>query len=517
MLTDLTNRATREGTERYVARLGQKTIPSNGYVRLGRTGLMTSRLGFGTYRVAAEMPEHREALDMAFRAGCNLVDTSTNYMDGSSERCISDALEELIQEGFLKRDEVIIVSKVGYVQGDNLAVAKEREEIGTPFPEMVKYTEECWHCIHPEFIEDQLTRSLERLKLKHIDVFLLHNPEYFFSSEAKTRSNKALADRRVEFYQRVRGAFEHLEQEVERGRIGFYGVSSNTFGEDTDDPEMTSITRMWEIAREVRPNGHHFSVIQLPLNLFETGPVVTKNNGPEDGLTAVQFAKSEDLGLLTNRPLNAFFQKQLIRLADFPSTQTTDRPTDWIKPLTDLEEQFAKKFDGFIRAHFPNVQSSQIFRWSNELKPGNLVNVDAAQWSTMESDVVRPHIENVFRQLDEAFEKVGNNDWPAWRNEYSNVMEKILGALRCHAFRNSQRQSDAITTVVGPFIPVELEKESLSRKVLAILMQTPGVHCVLNGMRTRRYVEDSMGALRFANAQINLGIYGEFNHATTRI
>ena len=40
--------------------------------------------------------------------------------------------------------------------------------------------------------------------------------------------------------------------------------------------------------------------------------------------------------------------------------------------------------------------------------------------------------------------------------------------------------------------------ESLSRKALWVLASTPGVTCVLNGMRTPAYVADSMGILSWS-------------------
>ena len=60
-------------------------------------------------------------------------------------------------------------------------MARAREQGGAAFPEMVKYTDGCWHCIHPQFLADQLERSLRRLQLDKLDVYLLHNPEYFFT------------------------------------------------------------------------------------------------------------------------------------------------------------------------------------------------------------------------------------------------------------------------------------------------------------------------------------------------
>src|SRR4029078_3365 len=143
--------------------------------------------------------EHRQALEQALAGGVNLVDTSTNYTAGASERLMGAVLGEAgragrraraagaserlmgavpgeaARAGRLRREEAVVVSKIGYLQGDNLQRAKEREAAGRPYPEVVKYADDVWHCIHPEFLADQLAESLDRLGLATLDVCLLHN------------------------------------------------------------------------------------------------------------------------------------------------------------------------------------------------------------------------------------------------------------------------------------------------------------------------------------------------------
>ena len=87
-----------------------------------------------------------------------LVDTSTNYTNGASERTVGDVLRRLCGAGQLARDSVVVVSKIGYAQGENLAHVAAREASSRPYPELVRYADGCWHCIHPEFIADQLER-----------------------------------------------------------------------------------------------------------------------------------------------------------------------------------------------------------------------------------------------------------------------------------------------------------------------------------------------------------------------
>ncbi|MFQ5657229.1 MAG: aldo/keto reductase, partial [Candidatus Methylomirabilales bacterium] len=250
--TFLPGSATSTDTRAYASR-----FTAGGYVPLGSTGLTTSKVGFGGYRVDDETREHQEALKKALRAGCNLIDTSTNYTDGGSERCVGSVLGTLVGAGELRREEVIVVSKIGYVQGTNLSLVQEREAAGQPFPEMVKYMDGCWHCIHPEFLRGQLQRSLGRLQLETLDVCLLHNPEYFFS-DAMKRGRGPLEKLREEFYQRLRDAFTFFESQVVEGTIRWYGVSSNTAVSPASDPEATSLSRMLAAAREAGGADHHF-------------------------------------------------------------------------------------------------------------------------------------------------------------------------------------------------------------------------------------------------------------------
>jgi aryl-alcohol dehydrogenase-like predicted oxidoreductase len=122
--------ATPDGTRGHAERRGAS---GQAWGPLGRTGLTASRLGFGGYRVSNENPVHRAALEAALAGGVNLVDTSTNYADGGSEELVGGVVSDLVRAGRVAREAIIVVSKIGYVQGQNLALAREREATGRPF------------------------------------------------------------------------------------------------------------------------------------------------------------------------------------------------------------------------------------------------------------------------------------------------------------------------------------------------------------------------------------------------
>jgi aryl-alcohol dehydrogenase-like predicted oxidoreductase len=292
------------------------------------------RIGFGGYRVDDRTPTHRAALERALDAGCTLIDTSTNYTDGGSESLVGAVLSERERRSPGSRGKVVVVSKIGYVQGANLDLAIERERRGAPFPEMVRYMDGCWHCIHPEFLADQLSRSLARLQAERFDVCLLHNPEYFLS-DAAHRGGGDLEGTRAEFYRRIQAAFVFLEEQVRRGVLGAYGVSSNSVVTPADGPETTSLARFLDAARAAGGDRHHFRVVQWPMNLFEGGAVLEPNTGPAGARTALETARDAGLAVLVNRPLNAILEGRLLRLSDAsPAARAIAEHLDPLLPLS---------------------------------------------------------------------------------------------------------------------------------------------------------------------------------------
>ena len=257
-----------------------------------------SKVGFGGYRISIKSPEHEEALKHALNNGLALIDTSANYTDGDSERLIGKVLKEHWQT------QPTIISKVGYIQGSNLEVIKELNENGKATEDLVELTNDLKHSIHPDFIEDQIQRSLERLDLKSIDVYLLHNPEYYLKTEDATKE---------EYYKRIKKAFEKMEELVERGLIKSYGISSNTFVDPREDKEATDLELVVGAARSITKN-HHFKYIQFPMNVIEMGALERQYNGEH----LIEYAQTMGLKTIINRPLNCFSDQGLLRLATYP-------------------------------------------------------------------------------------------------------------------------------------------------------------------------------------------------------
>ena len=502
--TALPGSASPEGTAKYAARIVSQSRHDghmeHGYSQFGNSGLTTSRLGFGTYRVDTRDTEHRDALMKALREGVNLIDTSTNYMDGDSERLVGSVLRDLIKSGEMTREEVIVVSKIGYVQGHNLKQAEAREQAGRPYPDMVKYGEGIWHCIHPEYLSDQLTLSLDRLGLATLDVCLLHNPEYFLS-EAAHHEGGDLSIARDLFYRRIEEAFVFFESQVAAGRIHYYGVSSNTVTADPSDAEATSLSRMCEAARVAATaqgmDRHHFAVLQCPMNLYEAGALVMPNTGVDQRETVLEVAQREGIAVLVNRPLNAMPTRKsgVLRLTDFPiEGDSVDFARQCLK-VGALEEEYRKAIAPTLQYSGEGMAPADFFTWAIELPRVRPQILGLEHWEQIERQMIAPQVNQVMQLLSRNLTGTAAEQWEAWRDRYVPELLTLLRGLRREATERSRERTSTLSATLNPLLPDARRKESLSRKALWVLASTPGVTCVLNGMRSPAYADDSLAIM----------------------
>jgi aryl-alcohol dehydrogenase-like predicted oxidoreductase len=254
-----------------------------------------SKLGFGTYRMSVRSKEHRESLELALQNGLSLIDTSSNYTNGDSELLIGEILSQLE-----RKKHPIIVTKAGYIQGKILESVLKQDS----YQEIIDVADNLKHCIHPSFLDAQINQSLERLKVPFIDYFLLHNPEYYFKLEGANQT---------EYYRRIKEAFLFLEKKVSEGLIKNYGISSNHFTLPLNHPEVTNLSKILELTKEI--DAKHFQMIQFPFNLIEIGAL--EKFGEYGDLSLLELAQLNQLKTVINRPLNAFIQNKLVRLATY--------------------------------------------------------------------------------------------------------------------------------------------------------------------------------------------------------
>ncbi|MDY0082684.1 MAG: aldo/keto reductase [Ignavibacteriaceae bacterium] len=452
---------------------------------LGKTGFTVSICGFGGYRIDKGVPQHQSALEFALTSGINLIDTSSNYSDGGSEILVGNVLNKLISEKKIERENIVVVSKGGYLQGSNLKLAIEREHTGKPFTEVVKCGQEIRHCISPDFLENQITLSLQRLNLKKIDVYLLHNPEYFL-----TYSIISDPDRRErEYYRRIKNAFMHLEKEVDNGRISYYGISSNTFAEKNKKQNFTSLEQVVEISNEISDK-NHFAVVQFPMNLIENGGMNILNQQNQTK-TFLDIAAENNIGVLVNRPLNAISKNKLIRLADYSVTEDRNEKEIFqlIEDLNKQENLIIEKYINFIGLSTNEKKNLIEYISVSHILKSNYKNFDdPGKFREVKTNYLIP-------RANFAINEIGKNypeDDRAIRTlrNFAVTANILFDSIYSNLAKNKNKENLIFHKVIDKFANINQQKLSLSQKAVLLINSVPKVTSTLVGMKSVNYVED---------------------------
>lgn len=276
----LSGHATAEGTARYAARFADRLPP--GHFR-SLDSLQVSSLGIGTYlgrEDAATDDQYRAAVIRALERGVNVIDTAVNYRHQRSERAVGLALRTAIERGLVRREEVLVATKGGYLAFDGEVPQDPRAYFAQTYvrPGIVRSGEVVgWHCMTPRYLADQIDRSRANLGLETLDVYYLHNPE--------TQLEKVEA---VPFLARLREAFAALEAAVAAGKIRWYGTATwNGYRIGPEERGHLSLADVVAQARSAGGDDHHFRVIQLPFNLAMTEAFTRANQRIDDRLVSV--------------------------------------------------------------------------------------------------------------------------------------------------------------------------------------------------------------------------------------
>jgi aryl-alcohol dehydrogenase-like predicted oxidoreductase len=289
--------ATPEGTARFRERFAAR-LP--GHLREAR-GLWISSLGLGTYLGAptdAVDAAYFEAIRQALVEGVNVLDVAINYRHQRSERVIGRALAALLASGKIRRDEVVVATKGGFLSFDG----EEPEDPSAYFQEkfldpgiirMEEVVAGC-HVLSPKYLENQVEASRQNLGLETLDIYYLHNPETQLSQVG-----------RGEFFRRLKAAFAVLEKAAREGKIRMYGLATwNAFRVSPSSAEALSLPEVLRLAEEVGGKEHHLRALQLPFNL---AMLEARMSGTQKASEApaplLQVARAQDLMVFASASL----------------------------------------------------------------------------------------------------------------------------------------------------------------------------------------------------------------------
>lgn len=458
-----------------------------------------SKIGFGCYRVDHRIEEHYRAMYKALTGGVNLIDTSSNYSDGNSEILVGNVLSDLLSEGKIKREDIITVTKAGYIQGQNYSFALKRKHQGKPFKDVVEYSSVLWHCISPDFLEDQLNRQLFRLEQNsnggYIDIYLLHNPEYYLLWSEKRNIPKSEAHE--EYYSRIKKSFEFLEEKVRERKILSYGISSNTFPVSSDRYDFTSVEKILEIAESIS-SSNHFRAIQFPFNFIECG-AFTEKNQVNNSKTVLEIAIEKNLKTLINRPFNAITSQGLFRLVDYGCREYSEKElTEQIKKVKSAESFLDKKFSK------PSITGADIEELRNSFVAGKVFSEKWNRFSTIEQlgEIIEhyffPKFDFLYNYFDSDNLKSDITHQELRENFYLYMKEvyRMLNMVTSHYRHIANGKRKFINRLIGEMTNPEFNSLKLSQKSIALLGSISGVDCILAGMRKEKYVEDLLPVLK---------------------
>jgi len=423
-----------------------------------------SKIGLGTYRMSSTIPEHVKVIKYTLNNGCNLIDTSNNYMNGKAEQLIGDYFRAFPNQSSKK----FVVTKQGYFQGEIKSRALSNKSLKSLKESVLIINKELSHCIHPEFMDYELLLSLKRLNRSYVDCFMLHNPEFYFNASNITISTE-------DFYNRIKLAFEFLEEKVVEGKIRFYGISSNTFPLSTSKASTINLKKLLEIAVKVSSD-HHFKFIQFPFNFLEQGALDLNY----DNQSLLDVAKQNSIITLGNRPLNTKDQNGPVRLASYPEVLISqeDRVNDQ-KRFDELikicDKQIANMGDGNTKAvDFPIVSTVL----SNYDKIGTLDGINLL-YKKLYNDFLEPVFQyELPKQVINLYKYLLERSGLYTRSLFTKKALKIKDQLV------KDQQIDANDNRSLPVIACEKYLEK-------------GIDHILVGMRKQQYVDELIGLFHY--------------------
>jgi hypothetical protein len=233
------------------------------------------------------------------------------------------------------------------------------------------------------------------------------------------------------------------------------------------------------------------------MNLYEAGALVTPNTGVDQHETVLEVAQREGIAILVNRPLNAMPTKKsgVLRLADFPLEGDSVDFERQRQIVAVLEKEYRTKIAPAIQYSGQGMAPADFFTWAVELMRVRPQIQGLEHWEQIEHQMIAPHVNQVVQAVTKHTSGKVAEEWEDWRDRYVPELTTLLRGLRSEAAERSRMKTTAVAAAIDPILPDIRRREPLSRKALWILASTPGVTCVLNGMRSLAYVDNSLAVM----------------------
>lgn len=294
----ITGHATSDGTANFATK--NQTVEKDHYRQF--SGLTLSSIGIGTYLGNADNATDilvKDAIKKSVLLGVNVIDTAINYRSQKAERSVRKVVSELIEEGKVKREELFVSTKNGYVTNDADVKEEFWEYINNKLvkPGIIKSGDisSGYHCMTIPYLENQLKTSLKNLDFDCVDLMYLHN-----AAEGQLQDIS-----KEEFMKNLKLVFEFYENQRKEGTIKYYGMATwDCFRVPKENPQHLLLQDVLKLAKEAGGIENGFKFIQLPYNMYLDQALTLQNqtvNGKE--ISILNASKYLGIGVFASVPL----------------------------------------------------------------------------------------------------------------------------------------------------------------------------------------------------------------------
>jgi hypothetical protein len=197
----------------------------------------------------------------------------------------------------------------------------------------------------------------------------------------------------------------------------------------------------------------------------------------------------------------------ILRLAEFPLEGGPVDIASQIEKVARLEREYRDSIAPSAQSPGHGTPPSEYFNWADELERIRPKIQGLEHWEQIEHQMIAPHVHQVLQALPGLLTDKAKEHWEEWRERYVPELLALLQGFRLQATERSRNRTRMLAGVINPLLPEARREEPLSRKALWIVGSTPGVTCVLNGMRTVQYVQDSLNVLNWEPLQSVSQVY----------
>ncbi|CAI2718103.1 nitroreductase family protein [Nitrospina watsonii] len=282
-------------------------------------GKRVSRIGAGLKRFGRIKRQHQEAMDALLQSTLNVIETSPDESEGEDQVVLGNALNRRVNADEGGAEGVFVIAGIGLAKGRHHRLLQDMEQRGRAFPDVISLGTGRAFCMHPEFLKDQIDRSLRRSGLPQLDLAILRLPE---------NGLQALGAEACR--QQVRRAFLYLQEECDRGHIGGFGIACPLWLDPENVMKEFSLETVYAGNKDLKG----FQAVEFAANFIHDQAVV----GTPEVPSLLERARGLGLKTLCGTPLRAVVEGEDVLLVDYPPCESENREAKWDWVLDELKE-----------------------------------------------------------------------------------------------------------------------------------------------------------------------------------